>query len=187
MPVIEPEQVPEDVEPIAATPHVTAPAKPRRRRRRWPLLVLLALAAGAALAGRDLRLSSHTDAPARMPSVEIPVVSTQAPAPRAAPTPSAPSATPAVTHEADAAARPEGCGFFAAQEIDREYAFERGRADLKLQRAQQLDDHYYALDHDKKAHDARAKAATAEHAATISQLDGRLVRARNACDASLLF
>ena len=190
MPVIEPEPDLADIEPIAAAPQVTALAivpKRRRRKRRWALLLVLAAAGGAAFVGRDLRLSAHNEAPARMPSIAIPVVSTEPPpaAPTAAP--ATPAASPDSPEPAAAqSSAPQGCDFFTTQEIDREYAFARGRADVKLQRAQQINDHYFALDHDKKAHDARAKAAAGEHAATIAQLDASLARARSACDAGFL-
>jgi hypothetical protein len=189
MPVIEPEPAFEEVEPIAATPEVTALAiipKPRRRRRRWPLVLLVVAAVAAAFIGKDLRQSAERQTPARMPSVAIPIV-TQQPPVTPAPTLS-PSPSPAAeeSHAVSAPSAPQGCGSFTTQEIDREYAFARGRADLAYQRAQQINQHYYNDDGDKAGYDAREKAAADEHAAAIAQLNRDVVRARDACDASLL-
>ncbi len=188
MPLIEVEAEP------AGPPRVTALAvvpKPLPRRRRpWQVLLVFAIAAAAALAGHDIRQVRTSEEPVRLPSVAIPVLTTQ-PAPARASAESTPSptvavvATPgAVTHAAPSQVE---CDFFTGLEIDRQYAFDRDRADLKLQRAQENSAHLFRIDHDRKAYDARTKAAAGEHAATIAQIDRELSRARTSCDASFLF
>ena len=123
----------------------------------------------------------------QLPSVVIPAASTEA---ATAPPAASPSATPAAALgivQAPAAPDHAGCDFFTAQEIEREYTFEHARADLSLQRAQENNDHVFRLDHDRKAYDARAGAAAADHAATIAALDRRLGAAQAACDPGLVF
>ena len=188
MPVLHPDPL-DDVEPIAATAPVAVPVMTKRRRRWWPIALVLAVAVGAAFAGKDLHLSARREAVARMPQLAIPFESTTPPAPpSAAPKPSPPAtAAPEVAAAVIPAPPRQGCDFFSTQAIVRQYDFARGRADLKLQRTLENNDHMYALDHDGKAHDARARAARGEHAATIAQLDRELGRARDTCDPSLLF
>jgi hypothetical protein len=138
-------------------------------------------------AGKDFRLLAGRRPPASMPSIAIPFESTQPTTSPAPPTPAAPTQSPAASEQGVAAPVPTGCGFFTTQAIDRQYDFARGRADLAFQRANEINDHYYALDHDNKGHDARAKAAADAHKAAIATLSRELSRARDTCDPDVLF
>jgi hypothetical protein len=188
MPLIEPERPPAPRDERAPPAPVTALAvvRGRRPRRRpGPVLacVVVAAALGAVAGGGAPRRAAAALTPA-LPSVAIPVVSRPPPAPRPAPSPvPTPAAAPAGEQTA---AGPPACDFFTTQEIQREYDFQQSRADITLARALENNDHVFAIDHDAKAHDARAKAANAAHASAIARLNAAVGRARAACDPSYL-
>jgi hypothetical protein len=201
MPLIEPEPPEPEPEPVLPEPVVVAPVQaeldfeepaPSRavrgpgRGRSFAATAGLLFAAAllGALGVSDASPQTVHETPLSLPSVAIPLVTGQpAASARRSRSPS-PTPRPSV---AEAAGQPEGCDFFTTRELDREYAFERSRADLKLARANENNEHRFRIDHDAAARKTRAEDAAGDHSVAIASLDRRMGAARASCDPTRLF